>query len=130
MIQAARRATDKRSGLPGTYARRFFRRWLAEAGIGDMDSQFEHLDKYCGGGHCGQLIPETGERCNLAIYHRETMDKPVHIERNLSRQEAKAFKTLVRYEGEEAERWRVRFDKNWQTFEANAKRLKKALRRT
>ncbi len=46
---------------------------------------------------------------------------------DLHRSESKAFKKLVRLESDTASRWRNRFDKDWQAFEANAKRLKKAL---
>ncbi|TDJ39525.1 MAG: CHAD domain-containing protein, partial [Gammaproteobacteria bacterium] len=41
--------------------------------------------------------------------------------------ESKTFKKLARLERDTAARLRNRFDKHWQAFEANAKRLKKAL---
>ncbi|MCZ6619425.1 MAG: CHAD domain-containing protein [Gammaproteobacteria bacterium] len=47
--------------------------------------------------------------------------------RKLVDSESKAFKKLVRLESDAVDRWRERFGENWEEFETNAKRLKKAL---
>jgi len=57
---------------------------------------------------------------------RDLLDSYRH-KSELDPAESKTFKKLVRLERDTAARLRNRFDKHWQAFEANAKRLKKAL---